>query len=192
MKLRLLNGTHQAVGYAGLLANYTHVHEAVADQEIFDFLKKFMTADALPTLNIPANFDVHAYIDSLLDRFANPHIADLLSRMAEDSSSRIPKFVLPVILDALANGTSTTHATRVLADWIRYVELACTTDRFPVQDKQEDILRDAVRDASAGRIQGQGMNTTMFLKAIPQFVDLLNYRDVLTDLLSRYSQGKTV
>ena len=38
MKLRLLNASHQALGYAGYLAGYRYVHEASHDPVFVDFL----------------------------------------------------------------------------------------------------------------------------------------------------------
>ena len=42
MKLRILNGSHQALCYIGSLAGMTYVHEAAQNEIIQKFLKKYM------------------------------------------------------------------------------------------------------------------------------------------------------
>ena len=42
MKLRLLNASHQAMGYLGLLAGYTYVHEVCQHPLFVEFLLGYM------------------------------------------------------------------------------------------------------------------------------------------------------
>ena len=50
MKLRLLNASHQALGYLGYLAGYRLVHEVCRDPLFVDFLLRYMDDEATPTL----------------------------------------------------------------------------------------------------------------------------------------------
>lgn len=123
MKLRLLNATHQAMAYIGMLKGYTYVHEAVADSEINQFLRDYF-AEARETLHPVPGIDTDTYIETLFERYENAHIADTLARLAVDASDRIPKFVLPSILDNLAAGRSIETATRVITHWSKYLTAA--------------------------------------------------------------------
>lgn len=42
MKLRILNGSHQALCYIGTLAGYRYVHEAAKDEIINSFVNKYV------------------------------------------------------------------------------------------------------------------------------------------------------
>jgi len=122
MKLRLLNASHQALGYAGYLAGYRYVHQASADPAFVAFLRGYMREEARPTLPPVPGVDLDAYIDELLVRFANPEISDTLARLCADASERIPKFLLPVIREQLAAGHRPDRAIAVVACWARYAE----------------------------------------------------------------------
>ena len=67
MKLRLLNCSHQALGYAGFLAGYRYAHEAAADPVFADFLTGFMQLEARPTLPDVPGVDLDDYIGTLLE-----------------------------------------------------------------------------------------------------------------------------
>lgn len=123
MKLRLLNATHQAMAYIGLLLGYTYVHEAVADTRIERFLRDYL-AEARLTLPVVPGIDIDAYIEELFVRYRNPYIADTLARLAVDASDRIPKFVLPAVRDNLAAGRDVTFGTAVVATWEAYLQSA--------------------------------------------------------------------
>jgi len=122
MKLRLLNASHQALAYAGYLAGYRYVHEATADPALAGFIRQYMQDEARPSLPPVPGVDLDAYVDGLVERFANPEIRDTLARLAVDASERIPKFLLPVIRHQLAAGGPIERSVAVLACWARYCE----------------------------------------------------------------------
>lgn len=119
MKLRLLNGSHQALAYFGALAGYEFVEEAMADPDLVRFLEKYM-AEVLPTVPAVPGIDLQEYQTALVERFSNPAIRDTLARLCADSSNRIPKFVVPSILENLEAGRPAELGAAVLASWARY------------------------------------------------------------------------
>jgi mannitol 2-dehydrogenase len=120
MKLRLLNAGHLC--YVGYLAGHRYAHE-VAGQEVFArFLLGYMDAEATPTLEPVPGIDLDLYKRTLIERFANPHVADTLARLCAESSDRIPKWLLPVVRHHLATGGPIEHAALVVASWARYDE----------------------------------------------------------------------
>ncbi len=122
MKLRLLNAGHQTLCYFGHLLGHRLVHDAAADPDIRELLRRYMTDEGRPTLRPVPGVDLDEYVDTLLERFSNPAIADTVARLCQDSSDRIPKWLLPVIRERLAAGESAPLAAAVVAAWTRYDE----------------------------------------------------------------------
>jgi mannitol 2-dehydrogenase len=114
MKLRLLNGAHQVIAHLGIPAGHVHVHEALADDELLATVRAYLQDEARPTLSPVPGVDLDDYIDTLLERFANPAIADTLERLAADAHNRLRQFVVPVVADRAAEGLKSPIARRVL------------------------------------------------------------------------------
>lgn len=150
MKLRLLNASHQAVGYLGLLAGFTFVHEACQAPPFARFLLGYMEREGTPTLRPVPGIDLGAYHHELIARFSNEAIRDTLARLIVDSSERIPKFLLPVVREQLARGGEIGHAALVVAAWSCYLEAVTRGDGAagglpPLQDQRAEALAGAVR-----------------------------------------------
>ena len=122
MKLRLLNASHQGLAYFAHLMGYRYVHDAAQDPLIVDFLLAYMNDDATPTLDPVPGVDLAAYKLQLIERFANPEVRDTVARLAAESSDRIPKWLLPVIRERLAQGGDVTLSAAIVASWARYAE----------------------------------------------------------------------
>jgi mannitol 2-dehydrogenase len=122
MKLRLLNGSHQAMCYFAYLAGYRLVHEAAQDPLFRAFLLGYMKQEAAPTLPPVPGVDLDAYQHLLIGRFANPQVRDTIARLCAQSSDRIPKWVLPVIRHQLATGGEIKRSAAIVASWARYAE----------------------------------------------------------------------
>ncbi|HET8956985.1 MAG TPA: mannitol dehydrogenase family protein [Microcella sp.] len=165
MKLRLLNASHQAMAFTGILAGYTFVHEVCRQSLFEDFLMGYMRDEAVPTLRPVPGVDLDAYCRQLVERFTNEAILDTLARLAVDASDRIPKFLLPVIRAQVARGGQTQHATLALASWSLYLDQHSGDDAStPIVDTRRSGLLAAVR--SEGETPGA----------------FLDYRDVFGDL----------
>jgi len=121
MKIRLLNGSHQALCYIGMLLGYKGVHEAVGDTQIRRFLQIMMDEEVSPLLNTPAGIDLEAYKATLLERFANPAIGDRLERIGTDASVRMAGFILPSIREQLQRGGPIDCLAFTVSAWFHYV-----------------------------------------------------------------------
>lgn len=141
MKLRLLNASHQAMGYLGLLAGATYVHDVCRDPLFVRFLRGYMREEAIPTLPPVPGVDLDEYCDQLIARFGSEAIQDTLTRLVLDGSDRIPKFLLPVVAEQLRRGRDISRCALVLAAWSRFLEEETNAD--PV-DKRLVELRKAV------------------------------------------------
>jgi mannitol 2-dehydrogenase len=122
MKLRLLNASHQAMSYLGLLDGQTWVHEVCRDPLFVTFLRRYMEKEAIPTLRPVPGVNLPAYCDQLIERFASEAVRDTLARLAVDASDRLPKFLIPVLRHQLAAGGPIDCCVLVLAAWSRYLE----------------------------------------------------------------------
>jgi D-arabinitol 4-dehydrogenase len=100
-KIRLLNATHSCIAWAGTLVGYTYIHEGSMDPEIRQFAFDYVTSDTIPVLQ-PSPIDLEKYRDVVLERFANPAIADTNQRVAMDGFSKIPGFITPTIRERMA------------------------------------------------------------------------------------------
>jgi mannitol 2-dehydrogenase len=122
MKLRLLNASHQALTYFGYLAGYRYAHEVCQDPLFVEFLLGYMREEGTPTLAPVPGVDLETYRLTLIERFANPQIKDTLARLCAESSDRIPKWLVPVIRQQLAQGGEIERSAAVVASWARYAE----------------------------------------------------------------------
>jgi fructuronate reductase len=120
MKLRLLNASHSAIAYIGLLAGYGEVASAMADDRIAMFVARLMD-DAQETLDVPEGADIGDYKRSLVERFRNPELHHKTAQIAMDGSQKLPPRILAAVQDRLRHhGTIGTHAL-VIAAWARCV-----------------------------------------------------------------------
>lgn len=156
MKLRLLNASHQAMAYIGLLRGHIYVHEAVADKEVEHLLRAWLE-EARTTLAPVHGIDVDDYIDSLFERFRNLFIADTLARLAVDASDRVPKFVLPAVRENLAAGRPISAGVGIVAYWAKYLSIA-----------------DGIVDPLAGELVARAKS--------PDPLEFIHYRTVFGDL----------
>ena len=142
MKLRLLNSGHQGLAYFGLLGGYTFAHEAMANPDIAAYLRRYMDEEGTPSLAPLPGIDLDAYKDSLIERFSNPEIRDTLARLGAESSDRIPKWLLPVVIDNLASGHPIEVSAAICASWARYAEGHDETGgRFTIVDRYAEQLQ---------------------------------------------------
>ena len=117
MKLRLLNASHQGLAHWGRLLGIEYAHEAAADTDIAAWVRAYLEREARATLRSVPGIDLDDYISTLFKRFTNEAIADTLFRLAQDASSRMPKFVLGTVRDNLTAGGPIRLGTAMVAAW---------------------------------------------------------------------------
>jgi D-arabinitol 4-dehydrogenase len=102
-KIRILNGTHSCLAWAGALAGHTYIHEALADTTIRKMAWEYITADVIPCL-APSPVDLEHYRDTVLERFGNAPIRDTVERVAADGFAKLPGFIAPTIGERVRRG----------------------------------------------------------------------------------------
>ena len=154
MKMRLLNASHQAMCYIGMLLGLQYAHETMEDTQIRKLVQTMMDEEVTPLLTAPAGIDLTEYKKTLIERFSNPTIKDQLSRIGTEGSARITKFILPSIAEQLQRGGPIKLLSFTVAAWFRF--LAGTDDQGrempiidPMQDKLIETARRGGRDPGA-------------------------------------------
>ncbi len=120
MKMRLLNGSHLAMAYLGALMDFTFVHEILRDSLMRTFIETFME-EVTPVVPPIPGVSVTDYKQTLIERFSNPAINDQVTRICSEGSAKMPKWVLPSIVELLAQGRSFELTSFVVASWIFYL-----------------------------------------------------------------------
>ncbi len=120
MKMRLLNGSHLAMAYLGALHGFTFVHDIMNDSLFNSFIESFMQ-EVTPVVPNIAGVSVADYKRSLMERFSNPTINDQVTRIASEGSAKIPKWLLPSIIELLEQRGRTRLLSLVVASWIFYL-----------------------------------------------------------------------
>ena len=120
LKLRLLNASHTILGILGTLHGYKTVYETASDPDFMLFLKEFLDEEVTPTLVDSDIKTIENYKNNLAFRFQNPYINDQLFRICQESSAKIPLFILPTVKYQLENSKQVKKATFVIAAWAKY------------------------------------------------------------------------
>ena len=144
-KLRMLNGAHSYLAYAGRNRGFGFVHEAVADPDLRRGCSAVM-ACAGTTLTGFSQAELVEYAVSLLARFDNPSLRHSLSQIAMDGSAKLPVRVLPVLSELMRDGGETGPHLRTLAEWCRFV-IAQTQAGSGLEDPRADDMAMAARSA---------------------------------------------
>ena len=136
-KLRMLNGAHSFLAYAGLTQGYSYVHEAISDLRIRSHAKQLML-DAGATLPDAVRGQVPDYAKALLARFDNPELAHRLDQIAMDGSQKLPyRF-----LDTLREGGSP-MLIRAVQSWMTFCKEQ-TKKGVPLYDPKAKEIKRAV------------------------------------------------
>jgi mannitol 2-dehydrogenase len=187
MKLRLLNGSHQALCYIGMLFGLEFAHEAMADADITRLVELMMDREVTALVPPVPGVDLAEYKRTLIERFANPAIRDQLSRIGIYGSSGMPKFVLPSIADQLRRGGPIGLLSFTVASWFRYLN---------GRDEQgrEIVMRDPLAPRLRAIAQAAGKDPEPLLAVREIFsAELANsprfVQTIKDQLASLYEQG---
>jgi fructuronate reductase/mannitol 2-dehydrogenase len=176
MKTRLLNASHCALGYLGTLAGHRTIDQVMADDVFARYVAALMDVEVIPLLPPPDGIDLEDYKWVLLQRFANPAIADQLSRLCRRGSTKMPHHLLPSLQQALAEGRPHALLTLAVAAWFRYLRGVDAAGRpVVVDDPRADLLQGLVR-------AGGGSDPRPLLGETSIFGDLSSHPSFVADL----------
>ncbi len=119
MKLRMLNGAHSMLAYAGSMAGHRYVRDAMTDPVLALLVRRHLAA-AAATLDPLPGVDLDAYAAALTARFANPAIAHETRQIAMDGTEKLPQRLLAPASEVLAKGGDLAPFAFAVAAWMRY------------------------------------------------------------------------
>lgn len=122
IKLRLLNGSHSILAYVGALLGYKTVSDTMQMDAVRWLVTNLMQCEQLPTLELPDNFPVNAYIDSLILRFDNPKLNHKTQQICQDGSQKLPQRFFGAITNNIANNQPYLLLAFGVAAWLRYLQ----------------------------------------------------------------------
>ncbi len=115
-KLRMLNGSHSMLAYAGFHMGHRHVRDVMEDPALARLVQRHLRAarHSLPAL---PGMDLAGYATDLARRFANPSIAHQTFQIAMDGSEKLPQRIF-LAVDQARDVAPFAFAT---AAWLRHV-----------------------------------------------------------------------
>lgn len=139
-KLRMLNGAHSFLAYAGLAKGCEFVHQAVADAALRGQMQQLMT-EAAQTLPAQVSGQAAAYAAALVKRFENPELRHRLDQIAMDGSQKVPYRFVGTLRAAQGAAPAVVSALRA---WITFC-ISQTHKGVVLNDPKAGILADAAR-----------------------------------------------
>ena len=119
LKIRILNGGHQAIAGIGEVLSLATIADCMANEKVAGLFSKLAREEIAPLVRAVPGMTPEGYVDVIAERFSNPHIVDTTRRVAFDGSSRHPGFIIPSIRDGLSAGTPIDGLALVSAVWAR-------------------------------------------------------------------------
>ncbi|ANY07118.1 mannitol dehydrogenase family protein [Pseudonocardia sp. HH130630-07] len=134
LKLRVLNAAHSALAYLGGPAGHRTIAAAAGDPRLLALVRRMVHDEVAPALAAHGTpvADTRHYLDTVLGRFANPHLPHTTAQVARDGSRKLPVRILDTITELRRAGTMPDAATSVVAAWIRTVRNPVSDDGGPL------------------------------------------------------------
>jgi len=140
MKLRLLNGAHSMLAYAGFLSGHSYVRDVMKDP-VLSLLVARHIKTATATLAPLEGIDFDVYGRALLERFRNPNIAHETYQIAMDGSQKMQQRIFEPAAKAIAQGNDFDTFAFATAVWIRYLlGRHDTGETYALRDPRETEL----------------------------------------------------
>lgn len=155
-KLRLLNGSHSAIAYLGLLCGYGSVSDAMADADLSAFITR-LQGELIPTVPETPGLDLGDYARRLCARFRNPRLLHKTTQIAMDGSQKLPQRLLDPIRARLRRSEPFACMAMAVAGWIRY---ATGVDEKDTSYEVRDPLVARLRALSAARSDPEQLAST--------------------------------
>lgn len=181
-KLRILNASHSAVAYLGLLQGCRWVSDAMELENIQEKLNHLME-------EIFQSFadqeSARAYFTKVVERFKNPAMRHALTQIGSDGSIKIPLRWAPSILANQQNGSETMRFSEVIAAW-----LACW---HLLPDEQIGEMTDPAKgtiELLANQISQSPPDTELWEKLLGVELNVIMQKQIQTAFL-KFSQRAT-
>lgn len=186
MKLRMLNGAHSMLAYAGFHAGHEYVRDAMQDPALSVLLRRHLNAAActLPKID---EIDYTDYAAALEQRFANPAMAHALYQIAMDGSEKLPQRIFAAVEDARRAGVDVRAFAFTTAAWLRHVSGAChDCPTYQIRDPMAQGLKELPLTKGADRMLAGLDGLGLLEKNLQTDIDFwAEVYDIVGDMLTR-------
>jgi len=149
IKLKILNASHSAIAYSGLLLGYKYVHDVIDDPACYKFVLNFLEREVIPVLNIPDDFDVEKYKITTLNRFKNQYIKDTVIRISMDGSYKIKIRFIDTLMKNLKLNNNVQYIYFIIACWIKFLHGKDEKgNKIEVSDPKKEELFNIIKNSS--------------------------------------------
>ena len=159
-KLRILNGAHSTLAYAGLLRGSTSVADAMRDPELAAFIDAMIARDIIPMLPPVHGLDIQDYRAAVLKRFRNPVIVHRLDQIAQDGSQKLPYRLGDTLIANRHAGRMPQHVVAAFGAWTAFL-IRRSRNGQPIVDPAGDRLAILASEGSptdiVTRLAGEGL-----------------------------------
>jgi fructuronate reductase len=144
MKLRMLNGSHSMLAYAGFLTGRRYVRDTVGPGGFPTLIARHLSA-AASTLQPLSGIKLDTYAKDIIARFANPAIAHETRQIAMDGTQKLPQRLLTPAAEMLNKGADIGPFAFAVAAWMRYC-LGRSEDgaAYALNDPRQDEIAAAI------------------------------------------------
>ena len=146
IKLKILNASHSALAYLGLLLGHNYVHEAIGDELCYNFINNYLDKEVIPTLNKQDNFDLVQYKKNVLKRFRNHFLNHKLEQIGMDGSLKIPIRIIDTFKNKNQN-TEYIYTSIIVTCWVLFLKKTnIKRYKYEVSDPMSDELLNIVNN----------------------------------------------
>jgi fructuronate reductase len=153
-KLRILNGAHSTLAYAGLLRGHASVFDAMGDPALARFVEAMIAEEIAPMLAPVAGLDLQGYAQAVLTRFRNPVIVHRLEQIAMDGSQKLPYRLGDTLIANRTAGRMPARVVAALGCWIAFL-VTRTRSGSAIADPAADTLARIAASGDPRRIAAE-------------------------------------
>ncbi|TPQ23957.1 mannitol dehydrogenase family protein [Streptomyces sporangiiformans] len=175
LKLRLLNGTHSLIAYLGALDGRATIPDAIGRPFVAEAAHHVLHGDYLPSLTVPDDIDLDAYVAQLFDRWANSALGHRTRQVGSDGSVKLRQRVPDPALRQLRGGRMPHHLALTVAAY-----LCCMA---PPSGYEPGPHAAAMADPARGRLREAAEHST----SVRDFVAAVIDEGLLGDGLAEHS-----
>lgn len=150
VKLRLLNGSHSLMAYLGALAGKKTIPEAWGQDFIREAVNALIREEYLPTITLPPELDLEAYLADLSSRWANTGLGDLTSRVGSNGSVKLLQRVPEAAEELMDTGRAPHVLALIVAAWVCAVAPPGGFTLGPVCEAMVEPHREKLREVTRG------------------------------------------
>jgi mannitol 2-dehydrogenase len=117
------------MAYLMAMAGVVYVDEAIATPAVRQYLERFLSTEAIPTLTEIPGHPATEYARTVLERFENTGVRDQIARLCIDGTAKFPTFLIPTVERQLELEGPVECAALALAGWARYLATVPAAER---------------------------------------------------------------